>query len=102
MSAISGLISDEALQRSNAAAHSFYNERLKPLLEPHENGRMVAVHLPSGEYIVEDTYPCALQALRELHPAGIIVALRIGPSSEAPAIYRAFAHGDKESAEPMK
>ena len=101
MYVISELISDEAQQRSNAAL-SFYDERLKPLLEPQENGRMVAIHLPSGEYLIEDTYPCALQALRELHPAGMIIALHIGPSLQAPAIYRAFAHRGEQGAEPMK
>ena len=95
MSATSELIPDEELQRISEAGHALYDERLKSALEPQENGRMVVVHLDSGGYAVDDTYPRALRELRKTHPKGMTVALRIGPASESPAVYRAFVHHDK-------
>ena len=41
---------------------------------------MVAVHLASGDYAVEDTYPRALRLLRARQPQGMTAVLRVGAS----------------------
>ena len=95
MSATGELIPDEELRRISEAGRALYEERLKSVLEHQENNRIVVIHLDSGGYAVDDTYPRALRELRKTHPQGMTVALRIGPYLEAPSIYRAFAHHDQ-------
>ena len=68
MSATSELISDEELKRISDAGQTIYDERLKALMEPQENGRMVVIHLDTGDHAVEDTYPRALRSLRKPTP----------------------------------
>lgn len=59
-----------------------YETRIKPQLEPAENGRYVAIHVESGEYDVASTSPEALRALRKRLPTGYVVTLRIGNEPE--------------------
>ena len=43
---------------------AFYDAALKSTLEPEQNGRAVALHVDTGEYVVADTLPEARRAMR--------------------------------------
>ena len=59
-----------------------YDTRLKTLLEPGNNGKAVAVHVDSGDYIVADTHNAAGKAMDARHPEGLFVTLTIGPPTK--------------------
>lgn len=54
-------------------------ERLKPLLEPVHNGKVVAIHVDSGDHVVAGTSGAAMRAMRKRRPAGQLALLTIGP-----------------------
>ena len=54
-------------------------EGLKPLLEPSENGRMVAIHIDSGDYATGRSSSEARQMLRHRQPQGQLLIMNIGP-----------------------
>lgn len=60
-----------------------YDSRLKSLLEPEQNGKAVAIHLDSEDYIVHENWARATRLLRERHPNGSIFTLFIGPPAES-------------------
>jgi hypothetical protein len=55
-----------------------YDQRLKPILEPQQNGRFVAIAVEDGDYEVADTSVEAGLALRERHPAAVFYEARVG------------------------
>jgi hypothetical protein len=57
---------------------ALYQGKLKALLEPEHDGRGVAIHPDSGDYAVAATPTQAGHVLRERHPEGGTVTLRIG------------------------
>ncbi len=59
-------------------ALALYHETLKAKLEPEQVGRGLAIHPDSGDYLVADTPTHAGHAMRERHPEGGTVTLRIG------------------------
>lgn len=63
---------------------AIYEERLKPLLEPDQNGRAVAIHVDTGDYAVAESHSAAAHELLTRHePDGRIVTLTIGPPTDA-------------------
>lgn len=70
---------DEISRRGQA----IYDERLKPLLEPAHNGQSVAIHLETGDYVVERNWSRAIRKLRETHKDGFVYSLFIGPPTPA-------------------
>jgi len=64
-------------------ARAFYESRLKAILEPEQNGRAVAIHVDSGDYVVADTHTAAGKAMDDLHPDGLFVTMTIGPPTAA-------------------
>lgn len=69
---------DEVTQRGL----EIYNGRLKSLLEPAQNGRVVAIHVDTGDYVVADSSPEALRAMRKIHPTGLLFRYTIGPAED--------------------
>ncbi|MGO8672255.1 MAG: hypothetical protein ACLQVD_12920 [Capsulimonadaceae bacterium] len=62
-------------------AIEFYRTSLRELLEPEHNGDHVAIHVPSGSYLVDKWAGQASRALRAKHPeGGGIVVHKIGPA----------------------
>jgi hypothetical protein len=59
-----------------------YNDRLKSLLEPAQNGRVVAIHIDTGDYVVAASAPDALRAMRTTHPTGLLFRYTIGPAED--------------------
>jgi hypothetical protein len=66
--------SEEAVK----AALDFYEQRLKPVLEPDRIGEEVAVYLPNGDWEVADTVIEADARLRERHPDAEFVFMTVG------------------------
>ena len=54
-------------------------ETIRPLLEPAENGRVLAIHIDSGDYATGRNSPQARAALRLRHPEGQLLLMDIGP-----------------------
>jgi hypothetical protein len=75
---------EESKQLSDLSrqALAFYNAHLKNLLEPQQNGRGIAIHPASGDYVVADTPTQAGHAMRQRHPEGEFLMMRIGGSPE--------------------
>lgn len=61
---------------------------LKPELEPYHNGKTVAIHLDTGDYVVGDNSPDAMRLLRIRHPTGLMTSLPIGPDQMDQLAYR--------------
>ena len=69
---------------------TYYDEHLKTVLEPSQNGRAIALHVDTKEYVVADTLA---QARREMHerypnPEGRILSRTIGPGMNEPLVRR--------------
>ena len=47
---------------------AFYDAALKSKLEPDQNGRAIALHVDTEEYVVADTLPEARNAMRQRYP----------------------------------
>lgn len=56
----------------------FYEEKLKPILEPTENGKFVSIEPESGEYFVGNTDVEAALKGKEKFPEKILFLARIG------------------------
>lgn len=64
--------------------HELYDDKLKTLLEPELNGKAVAIHVESGDYVVADSHSEAARLLLRNHTLdGRIVILTIGPPTDA-------------------
>jgi len=59
-------------------AMTLYYEKLQAELEPAQTGRGLAIHPESGDYLVADTPTHAGHAMRQRHPEGGTVTLKIG------------------------
>ncbi len=68
-------------QLSDVARRSLalYEKHLKETLEREHLGKVVAIHPDSGDYVVADESPEAMQALRARQPEGLVFIQRIGP-----------------------
>jgi hypothetical protein len=66
------------LSEISRRAYSLYEEKIKALVEPEQTGRGIAIHPKSGEYVVADTPTKAGHTMRQKHPQGEFVTLRIG------------------------
>ncbi len=58
---------------------AIYDTRLRAILEPEHNGKVVAIHVDSGDYAVARNSPLARRALRARYPEGMILTTDIGP-----------------------
>ena len=55
-----------------------YDEKLKAILEPSNNGKFVAIEIETGDYFVADTLLEALQRAKEKYPTKVLHTVRIG------------------------
>ncbi len=74
------LPSEEEMDRLSVRGWAIYQEKVKPAFEPHENGKIVAIHLDSGDYEVAKTSSLASKAIRNRHPDGLLMVTDIGPA----------------------
>jgi hypothetical protein len=59
-------------------ANRLYDERLKLELEPGNPGKVVAIHVETGEYFLGDTPKEACTRGRASHPGAVFVCRRVG------------------------
>lgn len=55
-----------------------YDQRLKALLEPQQNGKFVAIAVEDGDYETADTSLEAGLTLRQRHPEAVFYVARVG------------------------
>jgi hypothetical protein len=61
---------------------SIYDARLKAELEPAQNGRFVAIHVDTGDYVVARWSGDAMRAMHNLHPNSRLFVRKIGDEPE--------------------
>ena len=74
------LPSEEELDQLSLQGWTIYQEKIKPIFEPQENGKVVVIHLDSGDYEVARTSAIASKAIRLRHPDGLLMVTDIGPA----------------------
>ncbi len=57
-------------------------DTLKGKLEPSEEGKGIAIHPDSGDYVAAQNPTYASRAMRLRHPADSFITMRIGPSPD--------------------
>jgi hypothetical protein len=72
---------------------ALYDEKLKSVLEPEQNGRAIALHVDTGEYIIADTLA---ESRRQMHkrypnPDRKILSRTIGPETNEALLHRILA-----------
>ena len=65
---------DEIVRRGQ----DIYDRKLKPMLEPAENGRYVVISVESDDYVVADTPTEAGAVMRHRHPDEVFYEARVG------------------------
>lgn len=72
---------------------SLYDEKLKSQLEPTQNGRAIALHVDTGDYVIADSLPAARREMFERYPdpQGRILCRVIGPEVNDALIRRRSA-----------
>ena len=80
MSTETTLFSQEELEQLSKRGWAIYDEKLKSILEPEFNGKIVAIHLDTGDYEVANNSPTASRAIRARHPEGLMMVTDIGPA----------------------
>lgn len=75
----------------SARSLSCYEERLKPLLEPQQNGLVVAIQPDTSDYAVARTASEARRSLRLRQPRDFILTRTIGPETRQSLVRRALA-----------
>ena len=72
--------SEKETARLCAMGRAIYEGKLKVILEPEYNGKVVAIHLDTGDYAVAGNSPYARRNLRIRRPSGLIYVTDVGPS----------------------
>ena len=72
--------SEEEMARLCENGRDIYDSKLKAILEPEYNGKVVAIHLDTGDYEVAGNSPTASRAIRARHPSGLLMVTDIGPA----------------------
>lgn len=73
---------ENGLSPSSKLAIDLYDRELRAKLEPDFIGSYVAIHVDSGEYLVDKTYSRAYIEMKKALPTGHVVLLAIGGASE--------------------
>ena len=55
-----------------------YEEQIKPLVEPQENGKFIVIDIESGDYEIDEEQIEASQRLRERRPDCVGFGARVG------------------------
>ena len=82
------LLNEEALAAFGERGRVLYDEKIKPLVEPEQNGKHIAVHLDTGDYALAANSPDALRVLRQRRPDGIVMTTIVGPDQMDQLAYR--------------
>jgi len=82
MSALSQDIDAEDRSELGERALAFYKNTLKAKLEPEHDGKGIAIHPDSGEYVLGATPTHASREMWKRHPEGRFISMRIGPTPD--------------------
>jgi len=74
------MITKEETSRLCAIGRTIYETQLKAVLEPEYNGKVVAIHIDTGDYEVAGNSPTASKAIRARHPSGLTMVTTVGPA----------------------
>jgi hypothetical protein len=69
---------DAELSDLSRRALAIYEERLKAVLEPEQNGKGLAIEPDSGDYEVAMNSTLAGRTLRRRHPGKLVVTMKVG------------------------
>lgn len=69
------------LDELSRRALTLYRETLAATLEPEQDGKGLAIHPDSGDYLVADNPTLAGRLMDQRHPSGVVV-MRIGRQPE--------------------
>lgn len=75
-------ITEEEFEALSKRGADIYYNKLKALLEPAHNDQYVAIHVDSEDYEVARFSGAAMRAMRQRHPEGFLVTMKIGPEPE--------------------
>ena len=67
-----------------ALGQEIYETRIRHLVEPHEHGKLLALDITTGDYVIANRLVQAKDELRQRRPQAIIHSVRIGH----PTVYR--------------
>jgi hypothetical protein len=67
-------IKDEIARRGR----TLYDERIRHLVEPEQNGRFLALDIDSGEYETDDSSIGAVQRMRARFASPVLYLVRVG------------------------
>lgn len=65
-----------------------YESKLKASLEPEQNGRVVAIHVDTGDFEVAASSGAAMRGMRKRRPTGPLLLHTIGPVADSDLIAR--------------
>ena len=80
----------EPLSPESRKGLEIYESRLRSILEPVMNGRVVAIDVNTGDHAVADTSPAAMRLMLERHPDALLVIRTIGPETRRGLAARAL------------
>ena len=73
----------EPLSELSRKGLALYDSKLRIMLEPAQNDRYVAIHVPSEDYAVGRSSGDAMRAILRRHPVdGQVVIRKIGPEQD--------------------
>src|SRR5688572_23102958 len=95
-------MSDESIPELSQRGLAIDDEKLRPILEPVENNRYVAIHVPTEDYAVGASSDDAMREILRRHPVdGQLVIRKIGPEPDYGMAARVLA-GELLSRSPQK
>ena len=59
---------------------AIYQEKIETAFEPQENGKVMAIHIASGEFEVAKNSALASKAIRSRRPDGLLMVTDMGPA----------------------
>lgn len=84
-------MASEAIPELSERGLAIYEEKLKPILEPGQNNRYIATHVPTEDYAVAASSGDAMREILKRHPVdGQLVIRKIGSEPEPDLAARAL------------
>ena len=60
---------------------AIYNEKIRPLVDPAEKGKLVVIDVDTGDYEIDSNHAAAVGRLEARHPGVITFTVRVGYSA---------------------
>ena len=62
-------------------AEAIYRDRIRPLMEPGDKGKIVVIDILSGAYELDQDFLATSDRMQERHPDSVTFAIRVGYQS---------------------